>query len=260
MYLIYLKKILLPVTPKTWSIGYSNKNITITLINEGEVNILKEPGLETIKFDAIIPNERYSFARYLSGFKNAEYYQKQFDKLLKNQKPFQLNIIREKQDRGRLKSTNIKVGFEGNIQYKESTDEGIDLIASITLKRFKLYGLKTYILPTPVVQTPTTPVVNTAENTVVAMTQTQRTTENSPLPNQTNTYTTKNGDTLYKIAKYFYNDGSQFHKIFYANQSKITNPSATLNAGIVLTIPKITTSTSSTEKNNSGGGTGGGTR
>ncbi len=247
MYLVYLKKILLPVTPKSWSISYSNKNTTITLINEGEVNILKEPGLETIKFDAMLPNERYPFARYLSGFKNAEYYQKQFDKLLKSKKPFQLNIIREKQDRGRLKSTNIKVGFEGNIQYKESTDEGIDLIASITLKRFRPYGLKTYIIPT-------------TENTVVAMTQTQRTTENSPMPSQTNAYTTKNGDTLYKIAKYFYNDGSQFHKIFYANQSKITNPSATLNAGIVLTIPKITTSTSSTNKNNSGGGTGGGTR
>lgn len=260
MYLVYLKKILLPVTPKAWSISYNNKNTTMTLINEGEINILKEPGLEKIKFDAMLPNQHYPFARYLSGYKNAEYYINQFNKMVKSTKPFQLNIIREKQDRGRLKSTNIKVGFEGDIQYKESTDEGIDVIASITLKRFKPYGLKTYILPTPVVQTPTISIVNIADNIVVAMTQTQRTTENSPLPTQTNTYTTKNGDTLYKIAKYFYNDGSQFHKIFYANQSKITNPSATLNAGIVLTIPKITTSTSSTEKNNSGGGTGGGTR
>lgn len=255
MYLIYLKKILLPVTPKSWSISHNNKNTTMTLINEGEVNILKEPGLEAIKFDAMLPNARYPFARYLSGYRDAEYYINQFNKMIKSQKPFQLNIIREKQDRSRLKSTNIKVAFEGNITYKESTDEGIDVIATITLKKYKPYGLKTYTLPTPIVQN-TTPVVDT---TVVAMTQTQRTTENSPLPTQTNTYVVKAGDSLYKIAKYFYNDGAQFHKIFLANQDKISNPSL-IYPGQVLTIPKIITSTSSSEKNNSGGGTGGGTR
>lgn len=251
MYLVYLKKILLPVTPKSWSISYKNKNTTMTLINEGEINILKEPGLETIKFNAMLPNERYPFARYLSGYRDAEYYINQFNKMVKSKKPFQLNIIREKEDKSRLKSTNLKVAFEGDIQYKESTDEGIDVIATITLKRYKPYGLKTYTLETPSVLT--------TDSIVVAMTQTQRTTENSPMPTKTGTYTTKEGDTLYKIAKYFYNDGAQFHKIFLANQDKISNPSL-IYPGQVLTIPKIITSTSSSEKNNSGGGTGGGTR
>ena len=119
MYLIYLKKILLPVTPKSWSISHNNKNTTMTLINEGEVNILKEPGLETIKFDAMLPNARYPFARYLSGYRDAEYYINQFNKMIKSQKPFQLNIIREKQDRSSLKRTNIKDAFDGKVKKKE---------------------------------------------------------------------------------------------------------------------------------------------
>lgn len=224
MYSLYLNKILLPVTPKSLSISYNNKNTTMTLINEGEINILKEYGLETIKFDAELPNQEYHYARYLSGFQNAEYYQKQFDKIIKSKKPFKFVLIRETENGNRLENTNIKVAFEGNIQYKESKENGIDLIASITLKRYKDYGLKTYT-------------IQTSQSTVIGFSETQRTTENSPLPTQSTTYTVKSGDSLWKIAKYFYGDGSQYNSIFEANQDKISNPSL-IYPGQVLVIPK----------------------
>ena len=48
MYQFYMDGVLLPVTPKSMTLKISNQNETITLINEGEVNIAKLPGLSKI--------------------------------------------------------------------------------------------------------------------------------------------------------------------------------------------------------------------
>ena len=42
MYLFYLNNILLPVTPNKVTISGNKKNTTMTLLNEGEINILKQ--------------------------------------------------------------------------------------------------------------------------------------------------------------------------------------------------------------------------
>ncbi|AOE41755.1 LysM peptidoglycan-binding domain-containing protein [Pantoea agglomerans] len=50
------------------------------------------------------------------------------------------------------------------------------------------------------------------------------------------TYTVKSGDTLSAIAKQFYNDASQYMKIFEANKSILSSPDK-IAPGQVLTIP-----------------------
>ena len=72
MYYFYLDKILLPVTPSKLSIKIKNQNKTMVEINEGEINILKKAGLTEIEFEAMIPNVKYPFAVYKSGFQNAK--------------------------------------------------------------------------------------------------------------------------------------------------------------------------------------------
>mgnify|MGYP000118660051 FL=1 len=44
MYNIFLDQLLLPVTPEEMKIKHNGRNDTITLINDGEVNILKTGG------------------------------------------------------------------------------------------------------------------------------------------------------------------------------------------------------------------------
>ncbi|MBC3541237.1 LysM peptidoglycan-binding domain-containing protein [Rufibacter sediminis] len=51
------------------------------------------------------------------------------------------------------------------------------------------------------------------------------------------TYTVKSGDSLSKIAKNFYGDASQWHKIHQANLDKIKDPNL-IEVGWQLKIPK----------------------
>ena len=50
------------------------------------------------------------------------------------------------------------------------------------------------------------------------------------------TYIVKSGDSLSKIAKHFYGDGSKWKKIHAANSDKIPNPDL-IHPGLQLTIP-----------------------
>lgn len=50
------------------------------------------------------------------------------------------------------------------------------------------------------------------------------------------TYTVKSGDSLSKIAKHFYGDGSKWHRIYEANRDKIKNPDL-IHPGQELAIP-----------------------
>ena len=61
-YHFYLGNMLLPIAPEKFTLKINNANQTYTLINEGEINVLKTPGLTDIEFDARIPNVEYAFA------------------------------------------------------------------------------------------------------------------------------------------------------------------------------------------------------
>ena len=50
MYEFYMDGVRLPVTPSALTIKIANQNKTINLINEGQVNVLKTPGLSKISF------------------------------------------------------------------------------------------------------------------------------------------------------------------------------------------------------------------
>lgn len=141
MYKVYLDKILLPIAPKSISIGFKSQNKTLTLINEGEINLLKSPGLLDIEFDCILPNSKYPFAVYEDGFVKADKIIDKINKLKTDKKPFQFIITRTKQNGVPLFNTNLKVSLE-EYTLEDDADEGFDVKMSISLKQYKDYGLK----------------------------------------------------------------------------------------------------------------------
>lgn len=58
-YEFYLDKCLLPVTPSKLQLKIDNANKTLTLMDEGEINILKKAGLTEVEFTCGIPQVKY---------------------------------------------------------------------------------------------------------------------------------------------------------------------------------------------------------
>ena len=61
MYKFYFNQDVLPVTPGAITTTFKNQNKTITLINEGEVNLPKAPGLTEYSFKFMLPWCNYPF-------------------------------------------------------------------------------------------------------------------------------------------------------------------------------------------------------
>lgn len=141
MYSFYLDKVLLPIAPSKLKISFASQNKTLNLINDGEINILKDPGLLEIEFDAMLPNTQYPFSVYKDGFIKAADFIDKINKLKMDKKPFQLIVTRTRPDGTPLFNTNIKVSLE-EYEMEEDASEGFDVILSIKLKQYKAYGTK----------------------------------------------------------------------------------------------------------------------
>lgn len=222
-YDVYLKKCLLPVTPEKLQIKVNNANKTVTLIDEGQINLLKKAELTDIEFECDIPQVQYPYAVYKSGFKGAKYFLDYFEDLKSKQKPFQFIVSRTLPNGKVLFSTNIKVSME-DYKLTEQAKNGFDVTVKIKLKQWRDYGTKTVN-------------VKIAASKPKATVEKPRAAESSPAPASSQTYTVVRGDCLWNIAKKFYGNGSKYTVIYNANKGVIGGNPNLIYPGQVLTIP-----------------------
>lgn len=199
-----------PITPPELTIKVGSNNKTVTLINEGDINILKSPSLIEVNFEARFPMRQYPYAREFQDF---QVYYDRFKDLKENKKSFRFIVARTTPNGSRTWDTNLLMALE-EFELKESADEGDDVIVSIKLKQFKEYGVKTIKLPTTTSQSNTKPTTTSTSNQA-------RPTESNSKPSQQ--YTVKSGDCLWNIAKKFYGNGSKYTVIYNANKTVIEN-------------------------------------
>lgn len=211
MYQFWLGEILLPIPPEKVSIYTGNQNETINLVDYSQINIIKSPALKTIKFDFIIPYREYPFSSYLYGYIDGDELKEKIEDLKKNGSIFQFVITRQ---RGPKVShyTDIRSTIEDLI-VTESVDNGFDIKISLTLKEYREFGAK-FVTE------------NTNSNSI-------RQTDNAPSKGN---YTVVKGDSLWKIAKNFYGDGSKWKDIYNANTNVLYNPNV-LKIGTILVLP-----------------------
>lgn len=215
MYNFFMDGVQLPVAPSAMSMKVNNKNETIVLINEGEVNILKKAGLTDIEFEVEFPNSKYPFAVYPSGFQPASSYLEHLEKLKVSQEPFQFIVNRMKPDGSLLFDTNITVSLE-DYMIDEDAENGFDVKSTVRLKQFKPFGTKK--LNVKSTSTSSYNASNATDNKKVVV-ETQRATTGKETAK---THTVKSGDTLWAIAKKYLGDGSKYTEL--AKLNNLSNP------------------------------------
>lgn len=241
-YYVYVGDCLLPITPEKLEIKINNKNETLVLINEGEINTLKKAGLTDIDFECIIPQVQYPFAVYENGFQGAAAYLEQFETLKVDNEPFQFIVSRTLPSGKVLFSTNIKVSME-NYTITEDSKNGFDVVVKISLKQYRDYGTKTVKIKKPTTKKKTTSTkkkkTTTKKKTVIKKkkTRSKSTTSKKHKTKKSKSYTVKKGDCLYAIARKFYGSGSNWKKIYEANKKKIGNNPNLIYPGQKLKIP-----------------------
>lgn len=222
-YDVYLGNCLLPVPPEKITTKVNGNNKTVTLINDGEINILKKAGLTDIDFTVEIPQSRYPYAVYKDGFKEAGYFFDIFENLKNSLKPFQFIVCRRMPSGRKLLSTNIKVSLE-DYKITESAKNGFDFEVQLKLKQYRDYGTKQIN-------------VQLASGKPRASVEPKRETNNSPAPSSAQSYTVKSGDCLCAIARRFYGDDKRYIDIYNANKSIIGGNPNLIMPGQKLTIP-----------------------
>ena len=211
-YTCYLGGVEMP-TPSKLTVKIKNKNKTLILLDQGEVNFLRNAGLTEIT----VP---FTFSM-LTG-RSPSYYLGVLERLKISKSTTQFILVRRSPDGRSLFDTNMTVSVE-DYNITEDAKDGLDVSVDVNLKQWRSYGSKTVTVEESVSDT----------GQQVMTVEQER--EESTAPSA-KTYTVKEGDTLWAIAAKYYGKGSEYQQIYNANTDKISNPNQ-ISAGLVLTLP-----------------------
>lgn len=209
-YKCYLFGELMPQTPAKLSVKISGKNTTVTLLNEGEINFLKYPGLTEITLPLVFP--------MLTASKRPDYYLALLERAKTKRGTTQFVMTRTTPAGKLLFDTNIKVSIE-DYTFNEDASNGLDVSVDVKLKQYRDYGTK---------------MVEIDENNKVVSIVRERDANTAPLMTF---YTVKKDDTLWSIASSVYGKGENWQTLYNANKDVIEDPNV-IQSGQLLVVPR----------------------
>lgn len=195
MYYLRIDGINFPVAPESITTDHKNKNQTVTLANEKEINILKKEGLKDFTFDVRLPDREYSWAYWEqpegasleSGFNEPAVFVDILQSLKKYKKPFLLIIVR---DDGVNFEEKVTLESLSTVESNEGTT------APCSFKQYVDF------------------VTKVKKNKSSSKSKTSKTPKKK-------SYTVKKGDTLKKISKKMYGTQNYASKIYKWNKTEI---------------------------------------
>lgn len=207
-YYFFMDRTQLPVPPAKIQLKINNKNKTLNLINDGEVNMLKTPGLTEVSFEVLLPNSQYPFTNYSMGFQKANYFLNKFNQLKNSVASFQFIVCRMKMRTfDFLFDTNLTVALE-DYEVIEDANNGLDVLVQVRLKQYKHYATKVLNIK------------EDADGTKKATADQKR----EARKELAKTYQVVANQTLFEICKKQLGDGSRWQEI--AKLNNIINPNS----------------------------------
>lgn len=155
MYYMYLGSTQIPIPPPTLTTKIGSRNKTYELLETGEVNVIRAPKLTEVSFRFMLPNTDYPFSQQRSGGLGGSLLSTlmgssnglapdliaALKELKESGEPTRFIVVRMKQNGGFINMMNLKVTLE-DYSIEEDADEGYDMYANVTLKRYVDFGTK----------------------------------------------------------------------------------------------------------------------
>lgn len=145
MYSFYIAGTKIPVNPSSFTISVPSQNTTVSLADDSTLSILRASGLKTFEFTMYLPQVRYPFADYTSGFVSSAgvvdgiippiQYLALLQTLKADKLPFQLDIYRSLPSGKGTWDTNETVSLE-DYTVTEDAENGFDVSVDVTLKQY----------------------------------------------------------------------------------------------------------------------------
>ena len=216
MYQMYIEKVLFPVTPGKLTVKINGMNKTLTLINEGEVNLIKSPGLTDISTEVLLPTlTNYPFANYPDGFHKPKYDLDKLEAWKQKKKAITFKMLRTSPNGKKLLwDTNIPVTIQDYEIVEDAEEQGLDVVVKISMLEYKEWGAKKLVIKKSKKKKNKTKSSGKKKKTAIKK-KTRKTKDPAK------SYTVKKGDCMWAIARKQLGNGNRWKEIYNLNKSTI---------------------------------------